>query len=41
VENGVLTESELASGKSAGPAPAELVAFPPEKVEKAVRTGRN
>ena len=41
LESGVLTQSELASGKSAGPAPAELVAFPPEKVEKAVRAGRS
>jgi len=41
LENGVLTQSELASGMSAGPAPAGLVAFPPEKVEKAVRNGRN
>jgi nitrile hydratase len=41
LESGVLTQPELASGKSAGLAPAELVAFPPEKVEKAVRAGRN
>jgi nitrile hydratase len=41
VENGVLSQSEVASGKSAGPAPAGLRAFPPEKVETAVRTGRN
>lgn len=41
LESGVLTRSELASGKSAGPAPAGLVAFPPEKVEKAVRAGGN
>jgi nitrile hydratase len=41
VERGVLTQSELANGKSKGPASAELMAFPPEKVEKAVRAGRN
>lgn len=41
VERGLVTRSELASGKSAGPAPAGLVAFPPEKVDKAVRKGRN
>ena len=41
VENGVLSQSEVASAKSAGPAPADLRAFPPEKVETAVRTGRN
>ncbi|HSF47693.1 MAG TPA: nitrile hydratase subunit beta [Burkholderiales bacterium] len=41
LESGVLTQSELASGKSAGPAPAGLAAFPPEKVEKAARAGRN
>ena len=41
VENGVVTQSELASGKSEQPAPAGLAAFPPAKVETAVRTGRN
>jgi nitrile hydratase beta subunit len=41
VENGVLTPAELARGKSEGPAPAGLVAFPPDKVETAVRNGRN
>jgi nitrile hydratase len=41
LESGVLTPSELASGNSAGPAPAGLVAFPPENVAKAVRAGRS
>jgi nitrile hydratase len=41
LESGILAQSELASGKSAGPAPAGLVAFPPEKVEKVVRAGRS
>jgi nitrile hydratase len=41
LENGMVTQAELGSGRSAGPAPAGLVAFPPEKVETAVRTGSN
>jgi nitrile hydratase beta subunit len=41
LEHGLLTPSELASGKSAGPAPAGLTPFPPEKVDPAVRKGRN
>lgn len=41
VESGLVTQAELASGKSERPAPAGLVAFPPEKVDTAVRTGRN
>jgi nitrile hydratase subunit beta len=41
VENGVLTPSELARGRSERPAAAGLVPFAPEKVERAVRTGRN
>jgi nitrile hydratase subunit beta len=41
VENGVLTRSELESSESAGAAPAGLVAFAPERVDKAVRAGRN
>jgi nitrile hydratase len=41
LETGLVTQSELASGKSAAPAPAGVVAFPPEKVEKAVRAGRS
>lgn len=41
LERGVLTPSELASRKSEGPAPAGLSAFPPEKVDVAVRKGRN
>ena len=40
VEHGVLTPAELASGKSAGPAPAGLTPFPPEKVEPVVRKGQ-
>ena len=41
LESGLLTPSELASGKSAGPAPAGLSPFPPQNVEPAVRKGRN
>jgi len=41
VENGLVTQAELASGKSERPAPGGLVAFPPEKVDAAVRAGRN
>jgi nitrile hydratase subunit beta len=40
-ESGLVTEAELTSGKSEQPAPQGLIAFPPEKVEPAVRTGRN
>lgn len=40
LEHGVLTPTELASGKSAGSAPAGLTPFPPEKVEPAVRKGK-
>lgn len=41
LESGLVTPSELASGKSAAPAPPGLVPFPPEMVEPAVRAGRN
>jgi nitrile hydratase beta subunit len=40
VEHGVLTPTELASGKSAGPAREGLTPFPPEKVESVVRKGQ-
>lgn len=39
VESGLVTRAELASGKSERPAPAGLAAFPPERVDTAVRTG--
>ena len=41
LESGLVTQSEIGSGQSAAPAPPGLGAFPPEKVEKAVRAGRN
>jgi len=41
LENRLVTPDELANGRSEQPAPAGLGAFPPEKVEKAVRTGRD
>ena len=41
LESGLVTQAELASSTSERPAPAGLVAFPPEKVEAAVRAGRN
>lgn len=41
LESGLATRSELASGKSERPAPTGLVAFAPEKVDAAVRAGRN
>lgn len=41
LESGLATQNELASGKSERPAPAGLVAFAPERVEAAVRKGRN
>jgi nitrile hydratase beta subunit len=41
VEKGLVTAPELASGRSERPAPAGLVAFPPDKVDAAVRAGRN
>jgi nitrile hydratase len=41
VEKGLVTPTELASGRSERPAPAGVVAFPPAKVEAAVRAGRN
>lgn len=41
LENGLATRSELASGKSERPAPAGLTAFAPERVDAAVRAGRN
>jgi nitrile hydratase len=40
-ESGLATETELRSGKSEQPALPGLAAFPPEKVEPAVRNGRN
>lgn len=39
VESGLVTRAELASGKSERAAPAGLVAFSPERVDTAVRTG--
>jgi nitrile hydratase beta subunit len=41
MENGLVTQAELASGKSERPAPPGLVALPPERVDAAVRTGRS
>ena len=41
VESDLVTETELVSGKSERPAPPDLVAFSPEKIEAAVRKGRN
>ena len=41
LESGLLTEAELESGQRERPAPTGLVAFPPEKVDAAVLTGRN
>jgi nitrile hydratase subunit beta len=41
VENGLITQTEVASGRSERPAPEGLVAFPPDKVDTAVRTGRS
>jgi nitrile hydratase len=41
VENSLVTQAELASGKSERPAPAGLVAFPPERVDAAVRAGHS
>jgi nitrile hydratase len=41
VESGLVTPAELAGGKSERPAPAGVAAFPSDKVDKAVRAGRN
>jgi nitrile hydratase subunit beta len=41
LESGLVSRSELASGTSERPAPAGLVAFAPQKVDAAVRAGRN
>lgn len=41
LESGLVTNSELQSGKKQSPAPVGLVAFAPEKVQAAVRTGKN
>src|SRR5262245_43339566 len=40
VEKGLVTATELASGRSERPAPAGLAPFPPEKVDPVVRAGR-
>ena len=39
VENGLVTQAELASGKSERPAPPDLVPLPPERVDTVVRRG--
>ena len=41
IEKGLLTREEILSGKSVAPVPHGVVAFAPERVEKAVRAGRN
>jgi nitrile hydratase subunit beta len=41
LESGLVTKSEIQSGKSENSAPTGLVAFAPEKVEAAVRNGKN
>lgn len=41
VESGLITQAELASGKSERAAPSGLTALAPEKVDAAVRAGRN